>query len=84
MSEPLPHHPSIPIDVLVGGFPCQDISTAGKGAGLAGGEVRPVFRDGPDRSRATSHRIVVMENVPQRLLVGGFHTVLGDHGRSRV
>lgn len=29
-------HNLAPIDVLVGGFPCQDISTAGAGAGLAG------------------------------------------------
>lgn len=26
-----------PVDVLCGGFPCQDVSTVGKGAGLAPG-----------------------------------------------
>lgn len=26
----------VPVDLVVGGFPCQDVSAAGKGAGLAG------------------------------------------------
>jgi DNA (cytosine-5)-methyltransferase 1 len=64
------------IDVICGGFPCQDISVAGKGAGLAGersslwseyariiGEVRP--------------RYVIVENVAA-LLHRGLDRVLGD------
>ena len=65
-----------PVDVLCGGFPCQDISVAGKGAGITGarsglwseyarliGELRP--------------RYVIVENVPA-LLARGFGRVLGD------
>lgn len=64
------------VDVICGGFPCQDISIAGKGAGLAGkrsglwsefariiGELRP--------------RYVIVENVAA-LLARGMGTVLGD------
>ena len=63
-------------DVICGGFPCQDLSYAGKGAGLAGersglwreyarliGEIRPAF--------------VVVENVAA-LLGRGLGDVLGD------
>jgi len=63
-----------PIDILCGGFPCQDISLAGKGMGLHGkksglwwemlriiSELRP--------------RIVVMENVAAVLIRGGCQVV---------
>jgi len=64
------------VDVVSGGFPCQDISAAGKGAGITGersglwvemariiGEVRP--------------RFVFVENSPM-LVVRGLGTVLAD------
>ena len=66
----------ISVDVICGGFPCQDISVAGKGAGITGersglwseyarviGELRPCF--------------VIVENV-SKLLSDGMGTVLGD------
>jgi DNA (cytosine-5)-methyltransferase 1 len=66
----------IGVDVICGGFPCQDISVAGKGAGLAGersglwsefarliGELRP--------------RYAIVENV-SALLGRGLADVLGD------
>jgi DNA (cytosine-5)-methyltransferase 1 len=64
------------VDLICGGFPCQDISIAGKGAGISGsrsglwtefhrliGEIRP--------------RYVIVENVPA-LLQRGLGKVLGD------
>lgn len=66
----------ITVDVICGGFPCQDISLAGKGAGLAGersglwfeyarlvGELRPQY--------------VIVENV-SALLRRGLDQVLGS------
>lgn len=64
------------VDVVAGGFPCQDLSVAGKGAGLDGDrsglwwEMHRVIREvGP--------RYVFVENVPA-LLVRGFDRVLGS------
>jgi DNA (cytosine-5)-methyltransferase 1 len=66
----------ISVDVIAGGFPCQDISVAGRGAGIGGersglwgeyarlvGELRPAY--------------VIVENVAA-LLGRGLGTVLGD------
>jgi DNA (cytosine-5)-methyltransferase 1 len=69
-------HNLTPVDLITGGFPCQDVSIAGRRAGLAGtrsglwaefariiGELRP--------------RYILVENVTG-LLVGGMGRVLGD------
>ncbi|KKU10800.1 MAG: hypothetical protein UX13_C0003G0012 [Candidatus Woesebacteria bacterium GW2011_GWB1_45_5] len=68
------------VDILTGGFPCQDISVAGKRKGMAGsrsglwsefsraiGEIRP--------------RYVVVENVPN-LVNLGLEQVLADFARA--
>jgi DNA-cytosine methyltransferase len=70
------HERNISVDVICGGFPCQDISLAGKGAGIEGkrsglwseyarliGELRP--------------RYAIVENV-SALLNRGLDRVLGD------
>lgn len=52
------------VDVMVGGFPCQDVSLAGRGAGLVAGVTRSglwsEFARGIDETRP---RVVVAENV---------------------
>ena len=64
------------VDVVAGGFPCQDISAAGKGAGIAGersglwGEMARVVRE-------MAPRFVFVENSPM-LTSRGLGTVLGD------
>jgi DNA (cytosine-5)-methyltransferase 1 len=64
------------VDVLSGGFPCQDISFAGKGAGIDGersglwGEYKRLIRE-------LRPRVAVVENVAA-LLNRGIDRVLGD------
>lgn len=64
------------VDLICGGFPCQDLSFAGKGAGLAG-ERSGLWFQYARIVRELRPRFVVVENVPA-LLSRGLGTVLGD------
>lgn len=63
-------------DVIAGGFPCQDISNAGRGAGLAG-ERSGLWFEFARVVRELRPRYVLVENVAA-LLGRGIDTVLGD------
>lgn len=63
-------------DMLFGGFPCQDVSVAGKRAGLAG-ERSGLWFEFARLIREVRPRYVVVENVPG-LFTAGMGTVLGD------
>lgn len=63
------------VDIVAGGFPCQDISYAGKGAGLAG-ERSGLFYEAMRVVREVGPGIVVLENVAA-LLTRGLDAVLG-------
>lgn len=63
------------VDVIAGGFPCQDISYAGKGAGLVG-ERSGLFYEAIRVVREVGPRFVVLENVAA-LLTRGMDEVLG-------
>ena len=64
------------VDVIAGGFPCQDISVAGKGAGLHG-ERSGLFFEIIRLARQLRPRAIVLENV-SALLVRGMGTVLAE------
>jgi len=64
------------VDVISGGFPCQDISAAGRGAGIDG-ESSGMWREMARIVGEVRPRFVLVENSP--LLVGrGLARVLGD------
>jgi len=63
-------------DVICGGFPCQDISNAGKRVGI-GGERSGLWSEIVRTVRALRPRFVVVENVAA-LLDNGMGRVLGD------
>lgn len=65
-----------PIDVLCGGFPCQDISVAGKGAGIDAAR-SGLWREFDRLIGELRPRYVLVENV-SALLTRGVERVLGD------
>jgi DNA (cytosine-5)-methyltransferase 1 len=71
--NPKPHS----ADVICGGFPCQDISTAGKQAGIKEGTRSGFFYELMRAIRLVQPRYVVLENVAA-ILANGLDTVLGE------
>jgi DNA (cytosine-5)-methyltransferase 1 len=66
----------IAVDVICGGFPCQDISAAGTRAGI-GGSRSGLWSEYARLIRELRPRFVLVENVA-RLLADGMGRVLGD------
>jgi DNA (cytosine-5)-methyltransferase 1 len=64
------------VDVVSGGFPCQDISAAGKGAGIDG-ERSGLWSEMARIISEVRPRFVFVENSPM-LVVRGLGRVLGD------
>lgn len=65
------------IDVISGGFPCQDISAAGKGAGIEKGTKSGLWGEFRRIVRELEPYFVFVENSP-RLTVKGLGKILGD------
>ena len=65
------------VDVISGGFPCQDISSAGKGLGIERGERSCLWREYARIICEVRPRYCFVENSPM-LTVRGLGIVLGD------
>lgn len=64
------------VDIITGGFPCQDISVVGRGEGLAG-ERSGLYRHLMDAIRTVRPRYAILENVAA-LLNRGLGVILGE------
>lgn len=70
-----------PVDVICGGFPCQDISDAGKRAGIKDGTRSGLWYEYARIVRELRPRYVVVENV-RALVLRGLDVVLGELARA--
>lgn len=68
------------VELICGGFPCQDISVAGKGVGIEGAR-SGLWAEYARIIRELRPRYVVVENVPA-LITRGLGRVLGDLAES--
>ena len=66
-----------PVDVIAGGFPCQDVSVAGQRAGIQDGNRSGLWSEFHRIIRELRPRYVFVENVPG-LLTNGMGRVLSD------
>jgi DNA (cytosine-5)-methyltransferase 1 len=77
------------VDLICGGFPCQDLSVAGKRAGLAGAR-SGLFFDALRFATHTKAKTILLENVPGLLSsnqgrdFGAVILALGDAGYSNI
>ena len=68
-----------PVDVLTAGWPCQDISAAGRRAGIEKGTRSGLWTNVVESIRILRPALCVLENVSAlRWRNGGLHRVLGD------
>lgn len=69
------YHPAIPADLIVGGSPCQDLSSAGKQAGIEG-DRSSLWYEMLRVIEEAHPRFVVWENVRNAIAKGAAHEVM--------
>lgn len=69
-----------PVDVICGGSPCQDLSLAGRRAGMASGTRSGLWESMFTAIKTLRPRLVVWENVRGSLTSGAFSLVESEQG----
>lgn len=69
-----------PVDIICGGSPCQDLSLAGRRAGMASGTRSGLWESMFEAVKTMRPRLVVWENVRGSLTSGAFSLVESEQG----